>query len=184
MTKRCPSCRKTKPAANFGRNRSLGDGLSFYCLECNRAKSNTHYRKRRQAMGKTVRDVSWVPDGFRWCPVCRKAVRHEKYMRSSVTSSGFGSRCKPCHNAANSEYYFHRRYKLTKNQVAEMRAAQDDQCAICRESAPQHLDHDHATGETRQLLCQRCNHGLGLSATIHCSCMRPPITSPSIVSGQ
>jgi hypothetical protein len=24
------------------------------------------------------------------------------------------------------------------------------------------LGHDHSTGVTRQLLCQRCNHGLGL----------------------
>ncbi len=82
-------------------------------------------------------------------------------MRSSVTASGFGSRCKPCHNAANSEYYFRRKHQLSKSQVADMRAAQEDRCAICGEPA-QHLDHDHETGATRQLLCQRCNHGLGL----------------------
>jgi hypothetical protein len=40
--------------------------------------------------------------------------------------------------------------------------AQDDKCAICGEADPQHLDHDHGTGGLRQLLCQRCNHGLGL----------------------
>ena len=82
-------------------------------------------------------------------------------MRSSRTASGFGSRCKPCHNAANSEYYFRRRHRLTKDQVADMRAAQDGRCAICGDPA-QHLDHDHETGATRQMLCQRCNQGLGL----------------------
>jgi hypothetical protein len=42
-----------------------------------------------------------------------------------------------------------------------MHAAQDGRCAICGDPA-QHLDLDHETGATRQMLCQRCNHGLGL----------------------
>jgi len=62
----------------------------------------------------------------------------------------------------NSESYFYRGCELTKSQIAEMRAAQGDECAICGDSEPQHLDHDHARGGTRELLCQRCNHGLGL----------------------
>jgi hypothetical protein len=160
--KRCPSCGEEKEASEYGRNQSLGDGLSFYCLPCSRAKSNAHYRKRRAALGKPVRDLSWVPDGFRWCASCQQAVPHEEYTRSRVTSSGFGSRCKACHNTANSESYFYRKYKLTRRQLGELREAQDDRCAICGEPSPQHLDHDHATGRTRQLLCQRCNHGLGL----------------------
>jgi Recombination endonuclease VII len=160
--KRCPSCGESKPPANFGRNKSLKDGLSFYCLECNRQRNNAWYRRRRQSMGKQVRDHSWVPDGYRWCPSCRRAVAHEDYTRSRLTASGFGARCKPCHNAASSEYYFYRTYKLTKSQVAGIRAAQDNRCAICGEADPEHLDHDHATGRMRQLLCQRCNQGLGL----------------------
>jgi hypothetical protein len=139
----------------------LGDGLSFYCLACNRERNRAWYRESRRAMGKEIRDHSWVPEGFRWCPVCRQAVAHDDYMRSSRTASGFGSRCKPCHNAASSEYYFRRRHRLTKDQVADMRAAQDGRCAICGDPA-QHLDHDHETGATRQMLCQRCNQGLGL----------------------
>ncbi len=161
MIKACPSCSELKPATAFGRNRTLTDGLSFYCLACNRARNNAWYRKKRRALGKDIRDHSWVPEGFRWCPVCRQAVVHEDYMRSSATTSGFGSRCKACHNAAGSEYYFRRKHRLTKQQVADMRAAQGGRCAICGDPA-QHLDHDHETGATRQLLCQRCNHGLGL----------------------
>jgi hypothetical protein len=110
----------------------------------------------------TVRDHSWVPEGFRWCPRCRQAVAHADYVRARNTASGFGSECKACHNEASAESYHRRRYGLTRAQVALMRESQGDVCAICGDASPQHLDHDHATGAVRQLLCQRCNQGLGL----------------------
>jgi len=160
--KRCPSCGETKPETDFGRNRSLGDGLSFYCLPCNRAKSNAHYRQRRKAMGKTVRDHSWVPEGFRWCPSCEQAVACENFDRSSRTASGLTSWCKPCKSVASRSAYFYRKYKLTERELSALRKAQQDQCGICGAPAPEHLDHDHATGKIRKLLCQRCNQGLGL----------------------
>jgi len=160
--KRCPECRYTLPASNFGRNRTQSDGLSFYCLACNRARNNRWYREHRRRQGKVVRDYSWIPEGFRWCPDCKQAVAHEDYTQNARTASGYGGRCKACHNAGNSEAYWKRTYGLTKADVAQLRARQDDRCAICGDSGPQHLDHDHVTGEIRQLLCQRCNHGLGL----------------------
>jgi len=162
MTKRCPSCGATKPHSEFGRNRSLGDGLSYYCLECNRARSNAWYREHRRSLGHKVRDHSWVPEGFRWCPSCRQAVPHNEYTRNASTASGFGSRCKACDSVANSEGYFYRKYKLTKTEILQFRATQGDRCAICGEAEPQHLDHDHDNGRVRALLCQRCNNGLGL----------------------
>jgi hypothetical protein len=162
MSKRCPSCGEEKSTSDFGRNRSLKDGLSFYCLACNRERNNAWYREHRRAMGKEVRDYAWIPEGFRWCPSCEQAVAHEDYVRNRGTASGFGSRCRACDSITNSEYYFYRKYKLTKRQLAALRDAQDDRCAICGEPSPQHLDHDHRTGCIRQLLCQRCNQGLGL----------------------
>lgn len=160
--KRCPRCGRTKPPDEFGRNRTRPDGLSFYCLTCNRERNNAWYREHRRRLGREVRDHSWIPDGFRWCPACEQPVAHEDYVRNRRTASGFGSRCKACDRVSNSESYFYRRHGLTKRQVAEIRADQDNRCAICGEANPQHLDHDHATGVTRQLLCQRCNQGLGL----------------------
>jgi len=160
--KRCPECGADLPHSAFGRNKTQPDGLSFYCLACNRARSNRWYRESRRRQGKVVRDHSWIPDGFRWCSSCEQPVAHEDFARSRNTRSGFGSRCKPCKSAADSAAYFYRRYKLTQRAVAEIRAAQGDSCAICGDPEPQHLDHDHDTGGIRQLLCQRCNHGLGL----------------------
>lgn len=162
MEKRCPSCGDLLPASAFGRNKSLPDGLSFYCLACNRERNRAWYRESRRRLGLEVRDYSWIPDGFRWCPSCQQAVAHEDYIRNSGTASGFGSRCRTCDSAANSDSYFYRKYKLTRPQLEDLRAAQGDSCAICGAPEPQHLDHDHDSGEVRQLLCQRCNQGLGL----------------------
>jgi hypothetical protein len=161
VSKRCPACGETKDASDFGRNRTLPDGLSFYCLACNRERNRAWYRQRRRSLGKEVRDHSWIPEGFRWCPSCGQPVPHEDYTRNSRTASGFGSRCRACDRAANSAGYFYRKYKLRTSEIADLKAAQDGRCAICGDPA-QHLDHDHETGATRQMLCQRCNQGLGL----------------------
>lgn len=60
--------------------------------------------------------------------------------------------------------YFKRQYSLTPEQVQEMAAGG---CAICgttdwpgRHNRP-HVDHDHATGRLRGVLCSECNTGLG-----------------------
>lgn len=62
----------------------------------------------------------------------------------------------------------HRKWKygMSTDEVDAMFEAQGRACAICRKQEPGtvrgwHIDHDHATGDTRGILCQRCNHLVG-----------------------
>lgn len=66
------------------------------------------------------------------------------------------------------DQYRLRRYNLSEEQYKALTARAGGQCEICgvaEVQAPKgrlHIDHDHSTGKVRGLLCQRCNHGLGL----------------------
>jgi len=53
-------------------------------------------------------------------------------------------------------------FGITGAQLEAMIQAQGGRCAICQESASLHLDHCHATGKVRGLLCPNCNKALGL----------------------
>lgn len=70
-------------------------------------------------------------------------------------------------NAKTGEYrrdwHLRRRYGIGSADYERMYEAQDGRCAICRQSSAQrfHVDHDHASGRVRGLLCMRCNTALG-----------------------
>jgi hypothetical protein len=56
------------------------------------------------------------------------------------------------------------KYRLTREQYEAMLVAQGGTCAnpLCGDSlAKPHVDHDHATGKVRGVLCQGCNIALG-----------------------
>lgn len=65
------------------------------------------------------------------------------------------------HRAVNLQ----KRYGVTIEQYDEMLAQQNGLCAICNKTCGTGrnlaVDHDHATGEVRGLLCAECNTGLG-----------------------
>ena len=68
---------------------------------------------------------------------------------------------------AASDRKYKRRYGITKQQKDEMFEAQGFGCASCGTKEPTnnkfwHVDHCHSSGKVRGILCQRCNHALGL----------------------
>jgi hypothetical protein len=65
--------------------------------------------------------------------------------------------------AASRRYELSRRYGITQDQYNAFVAKQKAACVICREKSDRTLclDHSHATGKVRGLLCRQCNVGLG-----------------------
>ena len=69
------------------------------------------------------------------------------------------SKSNPVENQAKLE----QKYGLPPGTYKLMWKAQSGLCAICDDILTRpHVDHDHATGKVRGLLCHRCNPGIGL----------------------
>lgn len=62
------------------------------------------------------------------------------------------------------KHHLKRKYGITEERYNEMVVAQNNVCAICGKPSERRLDvdHNHTTGQVRELLCGRCNKGLGL----------------------
>jgi hypothetical protein len=62
------------------------------------------------------------------------------------------------------EWYLRRTYDISLEDYESLFAAQRGRCAICRGEVDGylHVDHDHATGQVRGLLCNKCNMAIGL----------------------
>ena len=166
----CGDCGLEKPHSSYDRNSTCRDGLSPRCKECRRAYNRATYRAKRDGLpGRRPRRA--LPEGWAWCPACGTAKPFDDFARNASTRTGRTTYCKPCHNAAGKaskermggsrDYHLKRRYGLTSADVEALVEAQGGRCAVCQERDPQHVDHDHGTGEVRGVLCSCCNQGLG-----------------------
>jgi hypothetical protein len=158
--KTCPSCGESKLTSAFGANKALPDGLSFYCLECNRQRNRGYYAERRRRQGVEVREPDPSPPGFQRCADCRESKPLDDFHRAS-TKSGRAGYCKPCRAVRGAESHLRRNYGLTRTELEALLEVQGGLCAICGRNVAVHVDHDHATGRVRGVLCFTCNVALG-----------------------
>ena len=90
----------------------------------------------------------WASRGERW-----------RAMRRAAYATDGGREYRRARNLQD-------KYGITPKQYEAMALAQNFQCAVCGgppSDRKKHfdVDHDHATGKVRDLLCHKCNVGLG-----------------------
>jgi hypothetical protein len=171
--KYCRDRGEYRPVAEFSKNARSTDGLAFYCrghlaersLRSREARRTTP-RVRRQPPGDLL-----IPDAHERCPDCGDVQPLAAFVRTVQSKSGYSAYCKPCHNArsrasrekagGSRTYHLTRRYGITAAEADHLLGGQGGVCAICRSAPARHVDHDHATGRVRALLCFDCNGGLG-----------------------
>lgn len=109
------------------------------------------------------------------CSKCKTPKPLEDFHRQTKASDGRASWCKTCANAIyrrerkrvyseekKRKWHLKTRYGITPEDFERMLANQNGSCALCPAS-PERLrvDHCHATGKVRGLLCHQCNIRLG-----------------------
>lgn len=109
------------------------------------------------------------------CKDCSKTFELSAFVKDCRSTDGVRNKCKPCHNQWNFVRYSEKRkegrqaeslwarYKLTLAQFNAMHREQNGHCKICQSNQIKRLvvDHCHATGKVRGLLCDACNGFLG-----------------------
>lgn len=94
-----------------------------------------------------VPEREWAP-GCRWCAGCQSMV--PLWYCS-------GSRCKACASRANHGQHIQRTYGLSQEDYDRLLKWQGGRCYICRKVPRGNrrlaVDHDHASGAVRGLLC-------------------------------
>ena len=120
------------------------EGLHKRCARCGQLRPRTSFtRDRKQSDGL-----------YSWCLGCKNGVRAERYANNYAL------------RRRKAVQHRERTYGLTPAQYQAMWKAQESRCAICREALvpgkQTHVDHCHATGKVRALLCNSCNRVVGV----------------------
>ena len=141
--KSCSKCGEAKPEAEFHKDLRWSGGLRAQCKTCEAKYREVNREKIRLA----------------------KAARYE-LNRVDILSREAEKResCPGRHR----ESHLKNRYGLTTVEFEDLLRGQSGKCKLCETSfsgngiwGPR-IDHDHASGDIRGLLCHSCNVGIGL----------------------
>lgn len=104
-----------------------------------------------------------IRDGKKRCSVCHEWKHLADYPKSKTGRDGLDHRCRGCHRDRRLRYTIEQ-HGITWDEYQAMLEAQNHACALCfrgHSEVSLGIDHDHATGRVRGLLCRSCNAALG-----------------------
>lgn len=136
----------------------------------NKKKLKDYSKKRARKIfltnsNKTVEEI-YENTPFKKCSRCKEIKSSKNFGLEKRNLSGLRAHCKRCKasNRLQSRYKINGK-GLTLGAKKMMIEVQGGKCAICSEKILSiekgHVDHDHKSNKVRQVLCPRCNRGLG-----------------------
>lgn len=141
-TKTCGHCKVKKPLKAFGIRRTIKSGFNSWCRECCSEANRKNYRKNSTK---------------------RKQSAKEGYAKNPDYSRG---------NQYKRKFWPHLTWDQAIAEYERMLKDQNGKCAICGTAAGPRtqwgkdrrldVDHNHKTSKVRKLVCNSCNHALGL----------------------
>lgn len=144
-SKTCRICIEDKPTTEFCKDKRSSDSLSSRCRKCNYFGVKNWRKNNPEKHKKNLK----------------------KYKEAHPTETMLQAR-----KDGNKNYYrngqksrIKYRYGISFEDFEEMKERQNNLCAICKTKTYEkelNIDHCHATGKIRGLLCTKCNTGIGL----------------------
>lgn len=110
------------------------------------------------------------------CRTCLLILPYDKFHKDTGRKDGRTTSCRLCHNAntratynpeQKKNYHLKYLYGISLAEYNEKLERQGGGCAICGIKIPGgngkhfYVDHNHATGQVRDLLCHNCNYVIG-----------------------
>lgn len=168
--KACSICNARLPKDLFTKDARSPDGAGARCNKCKLA---------------AVRAKAGIYSPFgaetKLCTKCNKDLPIGMFHANKYSKYGLSSRCKQCRCsdskawiAANKSSVadtgwkrkIRTKYGLSTADYYLLLLRQNNRCAICNDKCLNRkhfdVDHDHATGRIRGLLCRNCNNAVGL----------------------
>lgn len=156
----CTICKLQKPTTRFKKYTTKTGELRFVknCHDCASLERKLARKAEKQANPKCIHCKVDLSTDVNW----NKSMKKECcYV------------CKGCHKSyasqlpeKNRDSKLRKAFGIDLEEFNNMLEAQNGLCAICFTNTPKgngtfHVDHDHATGKIRGLLCHHCNTALG-----------------------
>lgn len=143
-------------------SREVNGVLVFLCRICGAEKQEADFPRRKDGTKKDRPRNE--------CCACLSAYKKKYHLenldRIRELKKARYHKDPQKHLEQSRRYRYRDIYGFTVEQYDAMAAAQDNLCKICRRSPMGKkkrfcVDHDHATGRVRGLLCTQCNSALG-----------------------
>jgi hypothetical protein len=174
--KQCYKCQLTKPLDDFYKDKSRKDGHWNQCKDCYRNKTKGPIQRKHILSSININNDTGI------CSICGDVALHWRRKRGELV---YG--CKNAYLESKRKYrekhqekakvkikipkgqrYSKRRSKLQISKTHHGLTQKERKefikgkvCAICGSSDRLAVDHCHENLFIRDVLCQRCNHGLG-----------------------